>query len=138
MSLKRSAETHLTGPVAGLSGVALWCARPPWKSALAHPPGAGGVDNPSPWGAGPGGTFPPLPDPDAPPVDSSAAHRGLALPMSKAQGGYGGTRSGQGLVRAPGLFSREEGGWGAERPPPRVPRVGEGEGAAPRPKPASP
>jgi hypothetical protein len=85
------------------------------------------VDNPSPGGAGPGGTFPPLPETDAVPVDSLLLPTvPFALPLSKAQGmRVREPAPRRGLGVPPPVF-QEEGVWGAERPLPRGPG-GQGE-----------
>lgn len=73
---------------AGLRGGGVALA-PAVEKCPCPPPRGRGRGQPVPLGgAGPGGTFPPLPGPDAAPVDNRKrlTHRCLALPMSKAQG----------------------------------------------------
>ena len=89
-------QTHWTGPVAGLSGVALWCSRPPWTAPLAHPPRRG-RGQPVPLGGRARGGLPTAPRPCAVPVDNRKrlTHRPLALLLFKTSQEAGDTRPGE-------------------------------------------
>lgn len=117
MSLKRSAETHLTGPVAGLSGVASWCSRPPWTAPLAHPPRRG-RGQPVPLGGRARGGLPTAPRPCAVPVDNRKrlTHRPLAYYFLKQAQEAGNLRPGEAWA-LPRLFSSER-GWPGVRSAP--------------------